>query len=313
MRIDIINANGKIIGYIEIFDDKIDIYNGNKPIVSIFNKEHLNKINNKDYAFITVLYDDYTLTIAEIAAIYNEKYFHIADKIKNLPIKTKPKAGRRNSSYGVQFSQERCNNISKSNKGHSRPSTYIRTSEIKKKISKTLKEGYETGRIKQDPVLKSKAWADGKYANAKMGRGIQGFFHSIKNNKDVYFRSLMELNFFIIIENDNRVKHYDVEPFQIKLPHKMHYTPDVFINDNILVELKPRDFYKYTDFDRFCVEMACMNDYCNKHHIGYIVVYDDDINFESKKYRKYLKENPDIIRQYNVRFKKEIQLNLDWS
>lgn len=75
-------------------------------------------------------------------------------------------------------------------------SSYIRTKEIRDQISQTLKDGYRSGRITQDPLKKSAAWADGKYRNVKMGRGIQGYFHSLKMNKDMYFRSLLELIFY---------------------------------------------------------------------------------------------------------------------
>lgn len=196
--------------------------------------------------------------------------------------------------------------MSESQIGRAATSTYIRTPEIKEKISRTLKDGYKTGRIVQDPVIKSKAWADGKYANAKMGRGIQGYFHSKKMNQDMYFRSLMELKFLIIIENSDDVTSYRTEPFQVKLPHGAHYTPDVLINNSVIVELKPRDFYKYTDINRFCIEMAGLNDYCNKNKMGYIVVHDTDIHFKSREYRRYIRVHPEIIEQYDIRFKKSV-------
>ncbi len=125
-------------------------------------------------------------------------------------------------------------------------------------------------------------------------------------NRDMYFRSLMELKFLVIIEDSNDVRTYQTEPFQVKLPHGAHYTPDVLINDHIVVELKPRDFYKYTDMSRFCPEMAGLNDYCRKNNMEYIVVYDKDIGFESRKYRKYIKNHPEIIEQYDIRFEKEL-------
>lgn len=275
-------------------------------MLSILDTEHIRRIQQKDLSFVVELYDDYTMTIAEIAALYCEPYFHMSNIIKTLPVKTELKSGRRNSSYGLTFSDERLKHMSASQKGHTVTSTYVRTPEIREKISKTLKDGYRSGRIVQNPAMKSKAWAEGKYAHAKMGRGIQGFFHSNKMNKDMYFRSLMELKFLIIVDNSEDVTSYQTEPFQIKLPHGAHYTPDVLINDKIIVELKPKDFYKYTDLSRFCLEMACLNNYCNKNSMGYVVVYDTDIGFNSREYRKYVRNHPEIIKQYNIRFKKSL-------
>lgn len=306
MKTDIKNASSKIIGYINIEEDKISIHNGDKPVLTICNVEHIRRIKRKDLAFIVDLYDDYTLTIAEIAALYHETYPHMSSIIKSLPVKTKMKSGRRNSSYGLSFSKQRLEHMSSAQKGRISSPTYVRTPEIREKISKTLKEGYRSGRIIQDPALKSKAWADGKYAHAKMGYGIQGYFHSKKMNKDFYFRSLLELKFLTILEKSEDTISYQIEPFQIRLPHGAHYTPDVLVNGNLVIELKPKEFYKYTDMNRFCLEISGLNKYCNEHNMGYIVVYDTDINFESRAYRKYLKNHPEIIQQYDIRFKKAL-------
>ena len=49
---------------------------------------------------------------------------------------------------------------------------YERTPEIREKISQTLKEGYQSGRIVMNREALSQAWKDGKYDNSPMGRGI---------------------------------------------------------------------------------------------------------------------------------------------
>lgn len=306
MERNIKNANGKVIGHVSIEAAQILVVNNNKPVVQMTIPDYIKRILEKDICFIVELYDDYTLTIAEIAALYDESYARMAHIIKALPTVTGTKAGRRNSSYSLTFSPERRRHISVAQIGRPRPSTYIRTPEIREKISTTLKDGYKSGRIVQDPALKSKAWAEGKYANAKMGRGIQGYFHSIKMDKDMYFRSLMELKYLLLLESRADVKTYVTEPFQIRLPHGAHYTPDVLLNDEIIVELKPKTFYRYTDMHRFCIEMAGLNDYCKTHKKGFVVVYDTDIDFDSKKFRRYIKNHPDIIKQYDIRFTKDI-------
>lgn len=301
---NIVNANNKTIGTIE-FSNVITISNNSKPIVIIDNIEDIENIKNKNKNFIIILYDVYTLTIAEIASLYEVKYYQMANIIKTLDVQTNKKSGRRNSSYGLEFSKERLKNMSESQIGNI-PKGYIRTQEIKDKISKTLKQGYASGKIKQDPKKQSRAWAEGKYKNVKMGRGIQGYFYSLKTNKDVYFRSLLELKFLILLENNPKVENYRVEPFQIKMPHNMHYTPDVLVNEKILIELKPYAHYSYENMKRFNTELSCLNNYCNKNKLGFVVIYDKDINFEHRNFRRYLKNNIDIIKQYNIRFKKQI-------
>lgn len=280
------------------------IINYSKPLLIISDKEDINKILNKNKDIIIKLYDEYTLTTGEIAALFGQRYFEMNNYIKTLNLKTSIHSGRRNSSFGKKFTEERCKNISNSLKGKSNNSNYIRTIEIKNKISNTLKEGHKTGRIKVNRDAISKAWADGKYKNVKMGRGIQGFMYSIKNKKDIYFRSLLELKYFIELEENIDIIGYEVEPFQIKLPGNSHYTPDVLINNKILVELKPYGHEKYTGKERFELEVKNAKEYCKNNNLKYKIIYDKDINFESRKYKNYLKNNPNIIQQFNIRFNK---------
>lgn len=41
-----------------------------------------------------------------------------------------------------------------------------------------------------------------------MGRGFSGYIYSNKNNKDFYFRSLLELNFIILLEENDKITKY---------------------------------------------------------------------------------------------------------
>ena len=280
---------------------KVEIYNEPKPIIKI-NLEGID-INSTD--FIIKLYDEYTLTIAEISAIINKKYFQTNNLLKTLDLKTNKKSGRRNSSYGLKFSEERLKHMSESQKGNI-PVGYIRTNEIKNKISNTLKKKYLAKEISVNKEALSKAWEDGKYKNAKMGRGIQGYFFSLKNNKDFYFRSLLELKFMIILENESKVFNYQFEKICIKMEEGHRYTPDVLINDKFLIELKPRCCYKYDNNERLKAEQECAIKYCKQNNLEFRYIYDDELDFNSSQYRKYLKNNPNIIRQYNIRFKKKL-------
>lgn len=258
-------------------------------------------------SIIQILYNEITLTTAEIACLYGISYHTAYNIINNLPIVSPIKAGRRNSSYGKKFGEERLTNMSNSLKGRPAPPPYERTKEIRDRISNTLKEGYRTGRIPgTDPLKLSQAWADGKYAHVKMGRGFQGFMYSIKNNRDIYFRSLLELCILIMLEQNIHVTGYIMEPFQIKLGNGHHYTPDLLVfPDNIVLEIKPYEHYKYADMDRFYVELGALNNYCIHNNLRWKVIYDKDVGFVTKQYIRFLRDHPEYISTYNIRFKRD--------
>ncbi len=91
MERNIKNANGKCIGYIDIREEIISIHNGDKPVLNITNVEHIRRIQQKDLSLVIGLYDEYTMTIAEIAALYCEPYFRMSNIIKTLPVETAQK------------------------------------------------------------------------------------------------------------------------------------------------------------------------------------------------------------------------------
>lgn len=312
----IYNSSGKVIGVSYIDKNKIIIDHYNKPLYKITSKDTIEKVLNKLDGGIIELFDKYFLLISEIASLYNTHYFIINRKINDFKkrglIKTGNKSGRRNSSFSKTFNEERRKHIGEAGKGkHSHCRPYEMTTEIRTKIARSLQEGYSSGRIKVNKEALSKAWLDGKYKNAPMGRGIQGFFESKKHtkNRDVYFRSLLELKFLIEIEENNAVKSFTWEPFCIPLEDKQHYTPDCLI-DNILIELKPREHLNYTKDsidNRFEKEIQAANNYCEENGLVFKIIYDDEIDFESKKFKKFLINNPEIIEKYNIRFKKELK------
>lgn len=215
------------------------------------------------------------------------------------------KQERRNSSYGQIFNSERRRNISKNLIGKPSHSNYPRTDELKRRISNTLKEKYASGELVQNPYKKSQAWKDGKYKNAKMGRGKQGSFYSIKNSKDFYFRSNLELYYMILLEYDNNISSYEVEPFSINMENQMTYTPDFLINNNELIELKSRKFLQYLmketkEKERFTNEINSANKYCKEHNLNFKIVYDDEIQYN---YKKFIKDVKQYIEKYNIRYK----------
>ena len=139
-----------------------------------------------------------------------------------------------------------------------------------------------------------------------MGRGYNGYFYSIKNNKDFYFRSLLELNYLLLLEQDSTIEYYSVEPFQIKLPNNHHYTPDILINGETLIELKPFNHLNWEDEERWNLELEGAALYCKEHNYNFQIIYDKDIGFESRKFKRWFLSNQDNLTQYNIRLKKEI-------
>lgn len=301
------NSSGKEIAVIEINNGNITIDHFTKPQLVINNPEHINNIINKEVSFMKILYDEYYLTVGEIGCLYNLGYVATNNKLKKLSITTSSVAGRRNSAFGTKFSEDRKAKIGAASKGRVIPQ-YERTPEIKQKISDGLKQYFQENEVSVETRQKlSDAWARGCYETASMGRGIQGFIYSIKMDKDFYFRSLLELKYLLQLEIDDNIRCYQVEPFQIKLENGHHYTPDILVNNNILIELKSLNHLEYTSEERFNLEVQGANQYCKEHNYVFKVVYDTDIDFRTSTYKIWIKNNPMIIELYNIRF------NKDWS
>jgi len=93
--------------------------------------------------------------------------------------------------------------------------------------------------------LKAKGFVRHKNSNSY----ISGLFWSTKNNKEYTFRSTYEFAYFFMLENDDNVESYIVEPFDIlyRSPkdNRIHrYIPDIIVlyKDGSLkiIEIKPK-------------------------------------------------------------------------
>jgi len=91
-------------------------------------------------------------------------------------------------------------------------------------------------------------------------RSVTGTFASLKNNRNIFYESLLERDFFLTLEFDKTVESYEEQPLQIQYDRygkKTNYTPDCLVhynNGNIpcIVEVKFSDevkekkvFFKY--------------------------------------------------------------------
>ena len=312
---DVKSSSGKIIGKVIITPTKVIVKHNTKPELTITDLQVIEEINKKSLIGVQILYDEYYLTNGEIAALYNLPYSCINQKyMPQLVLKTTAQAGRRNSRYAAEFSEETKAKIGKASKGRKNPNNYERTPEIRKKISESLKQYYATHEVSEETRKKlSQAWVDKKYVNSPMGTRIHGFFFSIKNNTKFYFRSLLELCYMLKLEEDPKVNAYIVEPFQIPLANTgtHHYTPDFLINGIDIKELKPSKHLNYIKEDsRFQQEIKTAESYAKEHNMTFEVVYDIDLNFETRRFKRYLLANPKIIKKYQISFDRDIS---KWS
>ncbi len=91
-------------------------------------------------------------------------------------------------------------------------------------------------------------------------RSVTGTFASLKNNRNVFYESLLERDFFLTLEFDKTVESYEEQPLQIQYDRygkKTNYTPDCLVHYNngdipCIVEVKFSDevkekkvFFKY--------------------------------------------------------------------
>lgn len=306
------NSSGKEIGTVLISKNEIIIKHNLKPVLTITNSQDIQLILNKTDEGIILLYDKYYLNIGQIAALYDVCYSNLNKRFKKLPITTGKNDNRRSTTYGRKLSQQTKKKIGEKSVGRHNSGKYERTPEIRQKISNGLKKYYSTHQISQQTRQKlSQAWVDGKYKNSPMGTGIHGYFTSIKNNKRFYFRSLLELKYLLIIEQDQTVKYYDVEPFSIKIKDNHHYTPDFLLNGQDIKELKPYNHLTYIkEQDRFNQQQQVAKQYALKHNMTYEVIYDKDIDFESRNFKRYLLNNQQILKKYNISFDRDIN---KWS
>lgn len=310
MTNNIKNSSGKVIGTTETTNTEIIIKNDTKPVLIINDLDIVNAVNqkNRDNSIIQKLYDEYFLSCGEIASLYEVCYSNMNKQMKNIEFKTTAKQGRRNRSYGKSQSQETKNRISETLKdgyetGRIAVTTYERTPEIREKISQSLKEYFKDH--PQDPEPHRQNWRNGVYDNIDFHAGIGGNFVSIKNNKTMNFRSLLELYYMLMLEEDDNVAYYEYEPVHINCEDGRVYTPDLLVNGHILIELKSKRYIEKLGgevLENFNYKKEQGQLFSQKNEYEYKVVFDCDIGFDSTRFKKHLKHNPDIIEKYNIIF-----------
>lgn len=302
------NSSGKVIGYTDITDNCIIINNNSKPFFKITNDFLIQAVKNKNRSseILIELYDKYYLSCGEIASLYGVCYSNINKELKKLPLKTSPKSGRRNRAYGKRQSEKTKQKISSSLVNFYTTHTqipYERTPEIREKISKGLKEYYKNNPQNPQPHIDN--WKKGVYAKVDFHHGIGGNFYSIKNQQIFYFRSLLELYYMISLEENKEVFNYIYEPFHINCDNGHTYTPDILINNYLVVELKSKRYIEKLGNDvkqNFEYKKLQGEKYCSHHKMEYKVIFDEDIGFDSARFKRHLHNNPEIVSRYQINF-----------
>ena len=318
------NSSNKQIGKIEVLPNKIiitDIKSGRLNL-EIVDSQIVEWAQAPEYNenILVRLYDEFYLRIGEIAALSNVLYHRANKWVLNLPIKTSKGAGRRNGSYNTIFSKERRKHLSEGQKRYSqylktinqKRFIYERTPEIKKKIALGVKKAQLEGRAPSPREIAIAGWRNEKFDHADFKRGIAGFIYSYKNKKDVFFRSLFELYYLLMLEQNNSISEYKYEPFVIRCEDGTSYRPDLQVGMDV-IELKSYDYvYKQGGKiqERFEYKKEQGIKYCKKKGLSYKVIFDKDYNFKTDVYKHWLQEHRDIIKKYNIRFNEPKRVGL---
>lgn len=130
---------------------------------------------------------------------------------------------------------------------------------------------------------KKSEWATKRMIECKMRNAYSktGFFNSAKNGKQVFYRSSMERDAYIILENDMNVASYKNEPFHI--PYEVegiikNYVPDILVfysdGSKILIEVKPSYRFKY-----HCelIKIEALEKYSSENSIPYAIWTEKEI------------------------------------
>lgn len=303
------NSSGKIIGQTTITNDSLIIDNRTKPLLKITNIQLIQAVKNGDRSnnIIQCFYDEYFLGCGEIASLYDVCYSNMNRQLRTLSLQTTARQGRRNRSYGKTPIDETKAKISTSVKkayedGRLVVNAYERTPEIRKKISQSLKTYFQEH--PQNPEPHRQNWLNGVYDNVDFHTGIGGHFFSIKNNKLINFRSLLELSYMLQLEKDTTINNYVYEPFHVRCEDGRIYTPDLLIN-NIVIELKSKNYLNKVGgsiLKNFLYKKEQGQIFCQNNGYEYKVIFDEDIGFNSAQFKRFIASHPEIVKKYQIYF-----------
>lgn len=244
---------------------------------------------------------------------------------------TKRKIGIGNK--GKILSKKTRKKISISSKKQKNRSKKFLSSESRKKAAETLRRLFKEGKLKTRKGIKHSEETRKKISESHKGKHLSeetknklrianlgkhsiqnhsfrqgghpkyqhGYFFSFKNKKDIYYRSSYELAVYKILEMNNKVNFYDVEPFSIQYIDinniERKYFPDILINyydcSKELIEIKPNRFLN--DPNNIC-KFDAGRKYANINNMKYTIITESQIkNLKSSMETYFMAFNPWII------------------
>ncbi|RDJ35592.1 MAG: hypothetical protein DWQ19_12305 [Crenarchaeota archaeon] len=150
-----------------------------------------------------------------------------------------------------------------------------RSAETREKMSQAKKEFYQTERGKACKELLSKKGVLEQAQGRLKGFHRRGYFHSDKNNQDLYYGSSYELRALYLLENNESVKSFRTQiPIQIENRHRCL---DVLVeyNDNTteILEVKPK---KRLNEESIILQINDAQNYAQSKNFNFRVWTEDD-------------------------------------
>ena len=71
------------------------------------------------------------------------------------------------------------------------------------------------------------------------------------------------------------------------------------------MELKPSKHLLWEDEERWNIEIEYAVDYCITHNYNFEIVYDTDIDFDTRRFKRWLLSS-DALSKYNIRLTREL-------
>jgi len=125
-----------------------------------------------------------------------------------------------------------------------------------------------------------------KKGKKKVTKFKTGSFYSKKNNKDLYFRSGLESEFYKILEKRRDVLNYSVEALEIEYyfeGYTHRYIPDILVEftdgRKELWEIKPKS---QTKLPKNTAKWSAANEYCKKRNWKFIVLTENGLKMLKK-------------------------------
>lgn len=107
----------------------------------------------------------------------------------------------------------------------------------------------------------------------------RGWFQSVKFNNKFYYCSSYEKKFLEFCESSNKIKALQRLPFVIpykdEIGKKRNYFADFFVNQNVVIEIKPKSMIDYNHNKQ---KIKTGKKYCQKNGFEYKLLTEDELN-----------------------------------